>query len=50
MRPRFVLSLMIASLLVIFAGKVAANTSETIWKSLEKLPAAERVKKLIAGA
>ena len=28
----------------------AANTPEDIWKSLEKLPAAEREKKLIEGA
>ena len=28
----------------------AANTPEDIWKSLEKLPAAEREKKLVEGA
>ncbi|MGZ9174534.1 MAG: hypothetical protein ACXW52_23335, partial [Candidatus Binatia bacterium] len=34
-----------------FAGPAAnAQTSEELWKSLEKLPAAEREKKLIEGA
>ena len=33
-----------------FAGAAIALTPEEIWKSLEKLPAAEREKKLIEGA
>ena len=38
-------------LTMLAAGNVAmALTSEEIWKSLEKLPAAEREKKLVEGA
>ena len=33
-----------------FLGAAAAPTPEEIWKSLEKLPAAEREKKLVEGA
>ena len=41
----------VAMLTTLAAGNVArAQTSEDLWKSLEKLPAAEREKKLLEGA
>ena len=51
MNRLIVFSLMIAGLLIILPdNNAAANTSEAIWQSLEKLPAAEREKKLLEGA
>jgi ABC-type Fe3+ transport system substrate-binding protein len=50
MRRLIVFSLIVAGLLVLLPSNSRANTSEAIWKSLEKLPAAEREKKLIEGA
>ncbi|MGZ8488259.1 MAG: ABC transporter substrate-binding protein [Candidatus Binatia bacterium] len=51
---RFLLTLAViavAMLTTLAVGKVVmAQTSEDLWKSLEKLPAAEREKKLIEGA
>ncbi|MGZ8500966.1 MAG: ABC transporter substrate-binding protein [Candidatus Binatia bacterium] len=51
---RFLLKLAViavAMLTTLAVGKVVmAQTSEDLWKSLEKLPAAEREKKLIEGA
>ena len=51
MRTTIIFSLVIAALLTIVpATPGAADTSEAVWKSLEKLPAAEREKKLLEGA
>ena len=50
---RFPLTLVAAAamLAVYFAGASAsAQTSEDIWRGLEKLPPAEREKKLVEGA
>jgi iron(III) transport system substrate-binding protein len=52
MRRLIALSLIIAGLVVILCGKntAAANAPEEIWKSLERLSATEREKKLLEGA
>ena len=45
------LAILLSSLTTLLCGSIAvALTPEEIWKSLEKLPAAEREKKLIEGA
>ena len=52
MRRSIAVLLSVTGLVVVLlpAKHSAANTSEAIWKSLEKLPAAEREKRLIEGA
>ena len=50
-RPFVILLMMLGFSPMLSGAKAAhANSAEAVWKSLEKLPAAEREKKLLEGA
>src|SRR5512141_1370934 len=47
---RAIFALLVLSFTSVLSHAALAPTAEEIWKSLEKLPAAEREKKLVEGA